>query len=128
MRAVNLLPSDPRGSDPRSGGAARTGSAGSGLTTAKVAIGGGVLTAVVAGAVGFMFVGARNDVAQNREAFSSVEQQVLDAQNRAAARAQTQAQHAVATALPSDIKAQLDAFGMASSQRIQWDLLLSDVS
>jgi Tfp pilus assembly protein PilN len=126
MRAVNLLPSERPGADPRSGKPVAGG--GGALTTTKVAIGGGVLTAVVAGAVGFMFVGARGDVASHREALASVQQQVAEAQTRAAARAQTQAQQAAASTLPSDIKAQLDAFNMAAAQRIQWDLLLSDVS
>jgi Tfp pilus assembly protein PilN len=126
MRAVNLLPSERRDQDGRGGATGSSGGGGGALTTGRVAIAGGALAVAVSGLVGFMFVGARSDVAEKRNALEAVQTQVAEAQTRAAAQAQ-QVQ-AASTALPADVKAQLDAFNMVASARIQWDLLLGDVS
>jgi Tfp pilus assembly protein PilN len=121
MRAVNLLPSDRRQAE----SAARSGGA---ITTSRVAIVGAGVTAAVVGLVGYTFVGARGDVATQRDALASVQQQVATARTEAAALAQAQAQANAATRLPDNVKAQLDAFHMVASQRIRWDVLMGDVS
>jgi Tfp pilus assembly protein PilN len=123
MRAVNLLPSErsPQ-ADPRAG-AVRGGV----LTSTRVAIAGAGLALAVSGVVGYTFVGARNDAAEKREALAAVQEQVAraEAEAEAAARANQQSAGPV---LPADVKAQLDAFRMVESTRMQWDLLLGDVS
>jgi Tfp pilus assembly protein PilN len=123
MRAVNLLPSErsPQ-ADPR-GGAATGGV----LTSTRVAIAGAGLALIVSGVVGYTFVGARGDAAEKREALAAIEEQVAqaEAEVEAAARAN---QQVAAPVLPADVKAQLDAFRMVASTRMQWDLLLGDVS
>src|SRR5262249_50615338 len=125
MRAVNLLPSERKSAtDGRSAGGGKGGA----LTTTRVAIAGGALAAIVCGAVGFTFVGARGDVAKRRDQLTAVEQQVAEAQAAAAARAHTQQQKVAATELPADLKAQLDTFNLVAAQRMQWDILLGDVS
>lgn len=124
MRAVNLLPEERK---TEAGGlGAPTG--GSRLTTARVAIVGGSLAVVVAGFVGYTFVGARSDVADKRDSLAAIQQQVDEASARAAAEARKHEQRTAVNALPGDVKAQLDAFGMVAAQRVQWDLLLGDVS
>ena len=122
MRAVNLLPNE------RTREATTRTSGGGALTTARVAVVGGSLAIIVSGLVGFTFVNARGDVADKRDALAAVEQQVEATRAEVAAQPRTQAQQALATALPADVKAQLDAFHMLESSRIQWDLLLGDVS
>jgi Tfp pilus assembly protein PilN len=127
MRAVNLLPSDRK----REGDARGVGAGGSSgrLTTARVAIVGGVLAAIVCGFIGFSFVGARSDVAKKQDALDAIKQQVAEARAHAiAAQQQSQQPQTATAALPADLKAQLDAFNMVASARIQWDQLLSDVS
>jgi Tfp pilus assembly protein PilN len=126
MRAVNLLPSDRSKSDARPGTAGSGG--GGALTTPRVAIAGGALAAVVVGIVGFTFVGARGDVATKQDALTAIQQQVADAQTKAVSQTHVKQQQAASTALPTDIKAQLDAFNMVAATRVQWDLLLGDVS
>jgi Tfp pilus assembly protein PilN len=126
MRAINLLPSERKQADVRPGGGAAGGGA---LTTTRVAIVGASLAAIVCGFVGFMFVGARGDVAKKRDALEAIRQQVADAQAQADSASQhQQQQHARATALPASVQGQLNAFNMVASARIQWDQLLSDVS
>jgi Tfp pilus assembly protein PilN len=132
MRAVNLLPSDrKREADARGGGVGGGGGSSGPLTTKRVAIVGGVLAAIVCGFVAFSFVGARSDVARKQDALDAIQQQVAEAQAQAIAAQQsqqTQQPQTATTALPADLKAQLDAFNMVASARIQWDQLLSDVS
>jgi Tfp pilus assembly protein PilN len=123
MRAVNLLPSERKREADGRGAPAGRGA----LTTARVAIAGGSVAAIVCAFVGYTTYDARSDVAKKREALAAIQQQVAEAQARAAAQAQHE-QQAVTAALPEDVKAQLDAFNLAASQRIQWDLLLGDVS
>jgi Tfp pilus assembly protein PilN len=125
MRAVNLLPSEKK---TEAGGLSASSAGGGALTTTRVAIVGGSLAAVIVGFVGFTFVGARGDVADKRDSLAAIERQVDEARTAAAAQIQQHQQQVVATTLSSDVKAQLDTFNVASSQRIQWDLLLSDVS
>jgi Tfp pilus assembly protein PilN len=125
MRAVNLLPSE-RKPEPGSGGAS-AGRSGA-LTTTRVAIVGGTLAAVVCGAVGYTFVGARSDVSDRQESLAAIERQVDKARSRVAAQTQQQQQQTPAASLSSALKAQLDAFNVVAAQRVQWDLLLSDVS
>jgi hypothetical protein len=123
MRAVNLLPSE----RPRPG-ETRTGGAGGGLlTTTRVAVAGGSIAVIAVGFVGFNLVGARDDVSSRRETLRTVQQQVAEAQARAAAEAAKHRSPAPA-ALPADTRAQLDAFNLAASTRIAWDQLLGDVS
>jgi Tfp pilus assembly protein PilN len=124
MRAVNLLPEERK----TEAGGVGTSTGGGALTTARVAIVGGSLAVVVAGVVGYTFVGARGDVADKRDSLAAVQQQVDEARARAAAELQQKQQKLQVSALPADIKAQLDAFGMVAAQRVQWDLLLGDVS
>jgi Tfp pilus assembly protein PilN len=127
MRAVNLLPSD-RPQETRGG----AGGGGGALTTSRVAIVGGSVAAIVCVGVGFMFVGARGDAAKQRDALTAIQQQVDAARVKAAQQEHEQqsAQQAAnaATALPADVKAQLDTFNLVASQRVKWDQLLSDVS
>jgi Tfp pilus assembly protein PilN len=123
MRAVNLLPSE-RNTD--AGGVG--GSSGGALTTTRVAIVGGSVAAIVLGFVGYTFVGVRGDVAEKRDSLAAIEQQVDEARAQAAAQIQQSQKQAAATSLTSGVKAQLDAFNVAAAQRIQWDILLSDVS
>jgi Tfp pilus assembly protein PilN len=124
MRAVNLLPSERKQADGRPGVAA-SGSGGGALTTTRVAIVGGAAAAIVCGVVGFTFVGARGDVSKKQDQLDAIQQQVAEAQAQAATRTQ---QTTTTASLPVDVKAQLDAFNMVASARVQWDQLLSDVS
>ena len=69
---------------------------------------------------------------QAARSLAAIERQVDEARSEAAAEIQ-QNQQQVASAgrrpsLSSDVKAQLDTFNVASAQRIQWDVLLSDLS
>jgi Tfp pilus assembly protein PilN len=123
MRAVNLLPSErsPQ-ADPRAGAAG-----GGVLTSTRVAIVGAGLALVVSGVVGYTFVGARGDAAERREALAAIQEQVARAEAEAEAAARA-SQQAAGPVLPADVKAQLDAFRMVASTRMQWDLLLGDVS
>jgi Tfp pilus assembly protein PilN len=127
MRAVNLLPSE-RPQETRGG----TSGGGGFFTTTRVAIVGGSVAAIVCAGTGFMFVGARGDAAKQRDALTAIQQQVDAARVKAAQREHEQqsAQQAAdaATALPADIKTQLDTFNLVASQRVKWDQLLGDVS
>jgi Tfp pilus assembly protein PilN len=124
MRAVNLLPNERRDADPRTRGGGDSG--GGGLTTGRVALISATLAVGVGALVGYTFVTARDDAAAKREALEMVQQQLAEAQAKAAALAQKQ--QPAGTALSADVRAQLDAFQLVSSQRIAWDVLLSDVS
>ena len=127
MRAVNLLPSE-RAQETRAGSSGGGGS----FTTTRVGIVGGSLAVIVLGFVGFMFVGARGDVAEQRDQLTSIQQQVDAARLKAAQHTQQQAAQQQAAAgsanLPGNVKAQLDTFNMVASQRVKWDQLLGDVS
>jgi Tfp pilus assembly protein PilN len=125
MRAVNLLPNERKQADGRPAGG------GGALTTTRVAIVGGSLAAIVCGLVGFTFVGARGDVAKKRDALETIRQQVADAQTAAVAKSHQRQQHQQqipGTPLPAVVQAQLDAFNLVASARVQWDQLLGDVS
>lgn len=124
MRAVNLLPSESKQTDTRTGGSAGGGA----LTTRRVAIAGGAAAVAVCGIVGFGFVGAHGDVAKQRDALDAIQGQISVAQAKSASQAHDQQQQAATTALPSDIQGQLDTFNVVAAARVQWDLLLSDVS
>ena len=123
MRAVNLLPSERTDT-----GSAGGTSGGGKLTTTRVAIVVGSVAVIVLGFVGYTFVGLRGDVADKRDSLAAIEHQVDEARSQAAARDQQNQQQVAAATLSSDVKAQLQTFNLAAAQRIQWDVLLSDVS
>jgi Tfp pilus assembly protein PilN len=110
MRAVNLLPEEPRGDGPPL------------LTTATVGIGGIVLLAIAAIFLGVLFVQAHNTVSDKHHTLDAVRQQTAQIE------AATSARQAAAQSGKAAEEGRVTAFDSAVSQRMPWDNLLDDIS
>jgi Tfp pilus assembly protein PilN len=106
MRAVNLLPEGARDTHPTV------------LTQTTAGIGAGVLAALVAVVLSFVYVHDHGTVSDKEKTLSALRQEIVDIQ---VATARTEASQGAD-------QARLSAFTTAASGRVAWDVLLDQIS